>query len=240
MCEGIMKIFVETGPSFDHCGEHRKIEVDLKTPGQSLYTKPAFPPLQASSLRKLGTFPEENRESDWRWINTGIAGNPADLTTALAEITTSALNLDDSNVDSAKPFPVLDLVHALNVKLHVLYERRFARDFQDVQWFLDRYPDEIRDCVDKLDEDGLAAFIASLPPATTTTTAGGDGAGTGGEGNRSESDETTKDRRYWSRFFGLSEAAIASVGEQEKRWEKPREWKRRRKRDRSFVATGKE
>lgn len=34
MCEGIMKIFVETGPGFDECTEGRRIEVDLKAPGR--------------------------------------------------------------------------------------------------------------------------------------------------------------------------------------------------------------
>lgn len=35
MCEGIMKIFVETGPGFDECAAYRRIEVDLKAPGES-------------------------------------------------------------------------------------------------------------------------------------------------------------------------------------------------------------
>ena len=34
MCEGIMKIFVETGPGFDGCAAYRRIEVDLKGPGE--------------------------------------------------------------------------------------------------------------------------------------------------------------------------------------------------------------
>jgi hypothetical protein len=33
MCEGIMKIFVETGPGYDECAVARRIEVDLKAPG---------------------------------------------------------------------------------------------------------------------------------------------------------------------------------------------------------------
>jgi hypothetical protein len=36
MCEGIMKIFVETGPGFDECAVNRRIEVDLKGPGEHL------------------------------------------------------------------------------------------------------------------------------------------------------------------------------------------------------------
>jgi hypothetical protein len=60
-------------------------------------------------------------------------------------------------------FMLLDVFHALNGKLKVLYERRYERDFQDVQWFLSEYTDEIRTFGDDLDEDGLRAFIESLP-----------------------------------------------------------------------------
>lgn len=60
-------------------------------------------------------------------------------------------------------FMLLDLFHALNGKLKVLYERRYERDFQDVHWFLSEYTDEIRKFADDLDEDGLRAFIESLP-----------------------------------------------------------------------------
>lgn len=31
-----MKIFVETGPDFDSCAAYRRIEVDLKGPGEFL------------------------------------------------------------------------------------------------------------------------------------------------------------------------------------------------------------
>ena len=60
-------------------------------------------------------------------------------------------------------FMLLDLFHALNGKLKVLYERRYERDIQDVQWFLSEYTNEIRKFADDLDEDGLRAFIESLP-----------------------------------------------------------------------------
>jgi len=60
-------------------------------------------------------------------------------------------------------FTLLNLFHALNGKLKVLYERRYERDFQDVQWFLSEYGEEIGKFRDDLDEDGLKAFIDSLP-----------------------------------------------------------------------------
>lgn len=60
-------------------------------------------------------------------------------------------------------FTILNLYHALNGKLKVLYERRYPRDFQDVQWFLNENVEEIRKFGDDLDEDGLKTFIDSLP-----------------------------------------------------------------------------
>lgn len=62
-------------------------------------------------------------------------------------------------------FTLLDVFHALNGKLKVLYERRYPRDFNDVQWYLSKYQEEIRKSGgnDQLDEDGLRTFIDSLP-----------------------------------------------------------------------------
>lgn len=122
MCEGIMKIFVDTGPGFDDCATSKRIEVDLKAPG--------------------------------------IAGSPLDLTNCRIETTAS---ISDSS--RREQFTLLDVFHALNGKLKVLYERRYARDFQDVHWFLAEYPDEVRHYGEqqRLDEDGLTTFLDSLP-----------------------------------------------------------------------------
>lgn len=59
-------------------------------------------------------------------------------------------------------FTLLDLFHALNGKLKVLYERRYERDFQDVGWFFAKYPNEIRKMSDDLDEYGLSVWFDSL------------------------------------------------------------------------------
>lgn len=75
----------------------------------------------------------------------------------------------------------------MNGKLKVLYERRFERDFQDVHWFLSRYPDEIRLFVDDLDEDGLAAFLGSL---------------------------SAEKKTYWGDFFGISDSEMALQSQQ--------------------------
>lgn len=119
ICEGIMKIFVETGPGFDECATHRRVEVDLKAPG--------------------------------------VAGSPLELSKCRIEITA---DVGDGRVEK---FTLLDLLHALNGKLKVLYERRHQRDFQDIQWFLSEYSEEIRRSGDDLDEDGLGVYINSLP-----------------------------------------------------------------------------
>lgn len=120
MCEGIMKIFVETGPGFDDCAIHKSIEVDLKAPG--------------------------------------IAGSPLDLGRCRIEI---AADVGNGRMEK---FTLLDVFHALNGKLKVLYERRYERDFDDVQWYLDQYPKDIRKSGgDTLDEDGLSTFMDSLP-----------------------------------------------------------------------------
>ncbi|ERF74179.1 hypothetical protein EPUS_03369 [Endocarpon pusillum Z07020] len=118
ICEGIMKIFVETGPGFDECAEYRRIEVDLKAPG--------------------------------------IAGSPLDLSKSRVEIT--AKMHDGRN----EKFTLLDLSHALNGKLKVLYERRYERDFEDVAWFFANYPQEIRKFSGDLDQYGLGVFFDSL------------------------------------------------------------------------------
>jgi hypothetical protein len=76
-------------------------------------------------------------------------------------------------------FTLLDLFHALNGKLKVLYERRYERDFQDVQWFVSKYTDSIRKFNDELDEDELRAFVEGVP---------------GGK------------RAYYSDFFDLSDS----------------------------------
>jgi hypothetical protein len=138
MCEGIMKIFVETGPGFDDCAAYRRIEVDLKGPG------------------KMSTIHESC--NDLADLNCqGIAGSPLDLEKCRIEITA------DVGDGRAEKITLLDLIHALNGKLKVLYERRYARDFQDVHWFLAEDPEQIRKHADELDEDGLRTFIDSLP-----------------------------------------------------------------------------
>lgn len=59
-------------------------------------------------------------------------------------------------------FMLLDLFHALNGKLKVLYERRYLRDFHDVDWLLAEHTEEVRGFIEQLDEDGIRAFIDSL------------------------------------------------------------------------------
>lgn len=76
-------------------------------------------------------------------------------------------------------FTLLDLFHALNGKLKVLYERRYERDFQDVHWFLAEYTEEVRGFIEQLDEYGLRAFIDSLP---------------------------AEKRMFWSDFFVMSDS----------------------------------
>ena len=100
----------------------------------------------------------------------GVAGSPLDMTQSRIEVTA-----DIGNGRSEK-FSLLNLFHALNGKLKVLYERRYERDFHDVQWFLSEYSDQIFKFSDDLDEDGLRAFIESL---------------------------SSEQRAYWSNFFVL-------------------------------------
>jgi hypothetical protein len=138
MCEGIMKIFVETGPGFDDCAAYRRIEVDLKGPGK-----------MSTILASCNDLADLNCQ--------GIAGSPLDLEKCRIEITADVGN------GRAEKITLLDLIHALNGKLKVLYERRYERDFQDVHWFLAEYPEQIRKHADELDEDGLRTFIDSLP-----------------------------------------------------------------------------
>lgn len=90
-------------------------------------------------------------------ICQGIAGSPVDLSKSRIEITADVGN------GRMETFTLLNLYHALNGKLKVLYERRYARDFEDVQWFLSEYTEEVRAFGNDLDEDGLRAFIDSLP-----------------------------------------------------------------------------
>jgi hypothetical protein len=86
----------------------------------------------------------------------GIAGSPLDLSKSRVDVTADIGNGRKEN------FTLLNVFHALNGKLKVLYERRYERDFEDVQWFLSQFPDEIRHFSGNLDEDGLRAFIESL------------------------------------------------------------------------------
>ena len=136
MCEGIMKIFVETGPGVDECAEHRRIEVDLKAPGKF---SEIFPFLFGA--HKSGQ---------------GIAGSPLELSSSRVEI------MADVGNGQMEKFTLLDLFHALNGKLKVLDERRYERDFEDVEWFFAKYPDEVRKFSDDLDEAGLYVFLNSL------------------------------------------------------------------------------
>lgn len=154
MCEGIMKIFVETGPGFDDCAASKRIEVDLKAPGKS--------PARSESTNALAhRYPQ------------GIAGSPLDLSESRIEISADVGN------GRTEKFTLLDLFHALNGKLKVLYERRYERDLRDVQWFLSKHSGEIRGFIEDLDEDGLRAFVESLP------------------------DEK---KAFWSTFFDLSDS----------------------------------
>ena len=137
ICEGIMKIFVETGPGFDECAEYRRIEVDLKAPGK-------FSAIIQSC------------ETSTHLRFQGIAGSPLDLSKSRVEITAE---IHDGRNEK---FTLLDLSHALNGKLRVLYERRYERDFEDVAWFFAKYPQEIRNFSGDLDEDGLGVFFDSL------------------------------------------------------------------------------
>ncbi len=137
MCEGIMKIFVETGPAFDECAEYRRIEVDLKAPG------------------KVPAILQPRKTSAHLHIQ-GIAGSPLDLSKSRIEITA------DMHDGRHEKFTLLDLSHALNGKLKVLYERRYQRDFEDVAWFFEKHPQEIRKFSGELDEYGLGVFFDSL------------------------------------------------------------------------------
>lgn len=92
----------------------------------------------------------------------GIAGSPLELSKCRVEITAEA---GDGRVEK---FTLLDLPHALNGKLKVLYDRRYQRDFQDVQWYLSEHGEEIRGSGEILDEDGLRTFVDSLPSEKRT------------------------------------------------------------------------
>jgi hypothetical protein len=89
-------------------------------------------------------------------MHQGIAGSPLDLSRSRIEV-----RADVGNGTSEK-FTLLDLFHALNGKLKVLYERRYERDFEDVRWFFERYPEEVRKFGNDLDEYGLSVFLDSL------------------------------------------------------------------------------
>jgi hypothetical protein len=117
---------------------------------------PSTEELRSISRHQVTSLPPSRSARLANRLCRGIAGSPLELSKSRVDI------IADVGDGRSEKFTLLDLFHALNSKLKVLYERRYERDFQDVAWFFAKYPNDIRKMSDDLDEYGLGVWMDSL------------------------------------------------------------------------------
>ena len=134
LIDGVIKVFVKTGPGYDACPGSYNVEIDLIIKG------------------KLGVY-----LGGLSNVGAGAKGSPRNV-----ESEREPLRFYDSDRKQYLVFQGLNIRYMMKTKLRAHSDRGLPRDITDIFFLLDKYPEKVKLIAEDLDEDEVNCFIEKV------------------------------------------------------------------------------